>query len=191
MVASLDGFIARKDGRVDFLETADEFPSGVVLDAAAMESVLGGIDCYVMGARTWETALRFESSGAGWAYGDKPVFVATHRDLPKANHPVEFWAGDLGQLLDEKVKPRFKDIWVVGGGALCGECLRLGLVDEVRYAMVPIVIGEGIRFFEEVGRDVPMHLVETTAYSTGMVELRYQVKRQTTMPSQRETHFVG
>ena len=177
MVASLDGFIARNDGRVDFLETADQFSAGQVLDAAAMEAVLGGIDCYVMGARTFETALRFESSGAGWAYGDKPVFVATSRDLPKANHPVEFWSGDLRRLLNEKVKPRFSDIWVVGGGALCGECLRLGLVDEIRYAMVPIVIGDGVRFFEAVGRDVPLHLVETTAYSTGMVELRYEVRR--------------
>lgn len=103
--------------------------------------------------------------------------MATSRDLPKANHPVEFWSGDLRRLLNEKVKPRFSDIWVVGGGALCGECLRLGLVDEIRYAMVPIVIGDGVRFFEAVGRDVPLHLVETTAYSTGMVELRYEVRR--------------
>ncbi len=63
MVASLDGFIARNDGRVDFLETADQFSAGQVLDAAAMEAVLGGIDCYVMGARTFETALRFAQAG--------------------------------------------------------------------------------------------------------------------------------
>lgn len=177
MVASLDGFIARKDGRVDFLETADTYDAGAVLDAAAMNDVLGTIDCYVMGARTWETAVRFESSGAGWAYGATPVFVASHRDLPTAGHSVEFWSGDLAKLVNEQLKPRFKDIWVVGGGALCGDCLRLGLVDEIRYAMVPIVIGEGIRFFEAVGRDVPLHLVDSAAFSTGMVELRYQVKR--------------
>ena len=79
MVASLDGFIARRDGRVDWLETADEFAGGETLDPAFVEEFLKTIDCYVMGSRTYETALRFESQGFGWAYGDKPVFVLTSR----------------------------------------------------------------------------------------------------------------
>jgi dihydrofolate reductase len=177
MVASLDGFIARKDGGVDWLETQDEYPAGETLDAQTIEAFLKTIDCYVMGSRTYELALSFESRGMGWAYGDKPIFVATHRDLPKAGHPVEFWSGDLAQLINEGLRPRFQGIWIVGGGVLCGECLRLGLVDEVRYSMVPIVIGEGIRFFENLGRDVSLHLVETKAYASGMLALRYEVKK--------------
>ena len=73
MTASLDGFIARKDGRIDWLETADEFVGGDSLDPGAVEAFLKTIDCYVMGSRTYETALRFEAQGLGWSYGDKPT----------------------------------------------------------------------------------------------------------------------
>ena len=59
MVASLDGFIARKDGRVDWMETSDEFAGGATMDPEFVESVLKSIDCYVMGSKTYETALNF------------------------------------------------------------------------------------------------------------------------------------
>ena len=84
MAASLDGFIARKDGRVDWLETSDEFAGGDTLDPGFVETFLKTIDCYVMGSRTYETALSFEAKGLGWSYGDKPTFVLTGRD-PAAN----------------------------------------------------------------------------------------------------------
>jgi dihydrofolate reductase len=64
MVASLDGFIARRDGRVDWLETSDEFADGDTLDQEFVESFLKTIDCYVMGSRTYETALSFEAKGS-------------------------------------------------------------------------------------------------------------------------------
>src|SRR6188768_1432711 len=89
MAASLDGFIARKDGRVDWMETADEFASGEIMDPAFVEAFLRTIDCYVMGSRTYETALNFERKGLGWVYGDKPTFVLTHRELPRTRKNVE------------------------------------------------------------------------------------------------------
>ena len=79
MAASLDGFIARKDGRVDWLETSDEFAGGETMDPGFVEAFLKTIDCYVMGSRTYETAFRFEAQGFGWSYGDKPTFVLTSR----------------------------------------------------------------------------------------------------------------
>jgi dihydrofolate reductase len=75
MAASLDGFIARKDGRVDWMEISDEFAGGDTMDPGAVQAFLKTIDCYVMGSRTYETALNFEVKGFGWAYGDKPVFA--------------------------------------------------------------------------------------------------------------------
>ena len=101
MVASLDGFIARSDGRVDWLEVSDEFEDGDTLDAEFVQAFLQSIDCYVMGSRTYETALEFEAKG---------------------------------------------------------------------------LIGEGLPFFTALGRDVALHLVETKAYASGMVALRYQVR---------------
>ena len=130
-----------------------------------------------MGSRTYETALRFESQGFGWSYGQKPTFVLTTRDLPRTRDTVEFHSGDLAQLVNERLRPAFRSIWFVGGGALCGECLRLGLADELRYSILPILIGRGISFFDKLDRDVALHLAEVTAYKNGMVELRYDVRK--------------
>jgi dihydrofolate reductase len=177
MVASLDGFIARKDGRVDWLETSDEFKDGDTLDPQFVREFLATIDCYVMGSRTYETALGFEAKGFGWSYGDKPTLVLTRRDLPRTRDTVEFYAGDLAQLMHARLKPAFRSIWVVGGGAVSAECLRLGLADEVRYSIMPNLIGEGIPFFNGLDRDVALHLVEVKAYTSGMIALRHEVRK--------------
>jgi dihydrofolate reductase len=177
MAASLDGFIARKDGGVDWLETSDEFADGDDLDPGFVEAFLKTIDCYVMGSRTYETALRFEAQGSGWAYGDKPTFVLTSRELPRARETVEFYSGDLAQLVNCRLRPAFRTIWFVGGGEVSGQCLRLGLADEVYYSILPILIGDGIPFFSKLDRDVALHLAGVKAYKSGMVELRYEVRR--------------
>lgn len=178
MVASLDGFIARKDGSVDWMETSDKFPDGETMDPGFVEAFLKTIDCYVMGSRTYETALDFEAKGLGWAYGDKPTFVLTHRELSRARDTVEFHSGDLAQLVNGRLRSAFRNIWFVGGGRVSGECLRLGLADEVRYSILPILIGDGIQFFEKLDRDVALHLAEVKAYESGMVALRYDVPRK-------------
>ena len=177
MAASLDGFIARQDGSVDWLETSDEFAGGKTLDAAAIGAFLKTIDCYVMGARTYETALRFADGGAGWAYGDTPTVVLTHRELRRTRETVELYSGDLAGLVNGRLRPAFRSIWVVGGGSVAGECLRLGLADEVRHSIVPILIGEGIPFFGRLDGNIALHLEEVNAYRSGIVELRYEVQR--------------
>ena len=177
MAASLDGFIARKGGGVDWLETSDEFVDGDTVDSGFVDAFLKTIDCYVMGSRTYETALRFEAQGLRWSYGDKPTFVLTTRELPRTRDTVEFYSGDLGQLVNGRLRSTFRTIWFVGGGVVSGECLRLGLADEVRYSILPILIGDGIPFFVKLDRDIVLHLAEVRAYKSGMVELRYEVRR--------------
>ena len=78
--------------------------------------------------------------------------------------------------MNERLKPNFHSIWFVGGGAVSGECLRLGLADEVRYSIMPILIGDGVSFFDRLDKDVALHLVEAKAYVSGMVALRYEVR---------------
>ena len=177
IATSLDGFIARKDGSVDWLETSDDFEDGETLEPEYVEEFLATIDCYVMGSRTYETALGFEAKGFGWAYGDKPTFVLTSRELPKPRDTVEFYSGDLEELVNGRLKPTFGSIWFAGGGAVSGECLRLGLADEVRYSILPVLIGDGIPFFVGLDRDVELHLLEAKTYKSGMVELRHEVRK--------------
>ena len=177
MAASLDGFIARKDGSVDWLETVDKFDGGDTMTPEFVAEFLTTIDCYVMGSRTYETALAFEAKGMGWSYGDKPTFVLTSRELRKTRDSVEFYSGELALLVNERLKPNFRSIWFVGGGAVSGECLRLGLADEVRYSIMPILIGDGVSFFDRLDQDVALHLSEVKGYESGMVALRYEVRR--------------
>ena len=177
MAASLDGFIARQDGSVDWLETSDTFEGGDTLEPGAVAAFLKTIDCYVMGSRTYETALNFEAEGFGWAYGDTPTFVLTHRELPRTRETVEFYSGDLAQFVNGRLRPSFRTIWFAGGGAVAAECIRLGLADEIRYSILPVLIGSGIQFFEKLDQDVTLHLAEVKAYASGMVALRYDVRR--------------
>jgi dihydrofolate reductase len=79
------------------------------------------------------------------------------------------------RIVNERLRPAFRTIWFVGGGAVSAECLRLGLADEVCYSIMPILIGDGIPFFEKLDRDVALHLAAVKAYKNGMVELRYEV----------------
>jgi dihydrofolate reductase len=146
------------------------------MDPGFVEAFLKTIDCYVMGSRTYETALNFEAKGFGWSYGDKPSFVLTRRELPRTRDTVEFYSGDLAQCVNRRLRPTFHNIWFVGGVVVSGECLRLGLVDEVRYSILPILIGDGIPFFEKLDRDVALHLAEVKAYNSGTVALRYEVR---------------
>jgi dihydrofolate reductase len=177
MAASVDGFIARKDGRVDWMETSDEFAGGEAMDPESVEAFVKSIDCYVMGSRTYETALGFEAKGFGWAYGDKPVFVLTSRNLPRTRNTVEFYCGDVKELVDRRLRLSFHSIWFVGGGSVAGECLRLGLADEIRYSVLPVLIGAGISFFEKVAKDVSLHLTEVKGYKNGIVALCYEIRR--------------
>ncbi|HTH46266.1 MAG TPA: dihydrofolate reductase family protein, partial [Candidatus Limnocylindria bacterium] len=77
-------------------------------------------------------------------------------------------------------RPAFRSIWFAGGGMVSAECLRLGLADEVRYSILPVLIGDGIRFFEGLDQVVPLHLMEVKAYQSGTVALRYEVRGRAT-----------
>ena len=171
VVSSIDGFIARHDNTVGWLDSSDDaYERGLSEDPAG--DGLDAIDCFVLGSRTYEHALQL-----GWPYGDTPTVVVTSRLLPSAKKTVEFYSGDLGRLVSERLKPNFPNIWFVGGGEVSAECLRLQLADEVRYSILPILIGDGISFFQGLDRDVALHLLEATPYKSGMVALRYEVRK--------------
>jgi dihydrofolate reductase len=177
MAASLDGFVARSDGATDWMDAADEYEAGDDLKPEFIQEFLKSIDCYLMGSRTYETALAFDAKGSGWAYGDKPVFVLTTRSLPRRRETVAFVSGDLTRLINARLKANYRNIWVAGGGAVAGETLRRGLADEVRFSILPVLIGDGIRFFEGLDHDVALHLMEVRTYKTGIVALRHSIAR--------------
>ena len=89
---------------------------------------------------------------------------------------MEFYSGDLTDFVNTRLRKEYGKIWFVGGGEVCTECLRLGLVDEIVYSILPVLIGDGISFFDKMDRPTELHLAEVNGYRSGVVELRYQVQ---------------
>jgi dihydrofolate reductase len=174
MVSSVDGIIAKRDNSVSWFETSDNYENGVA--GQDPEEFLKAIDCYVMGARTYEHALELSPS-YGWPYGNKPTIVVTNRNLPADRENIEFYSGDLNNLVTERLKPRYKNVWVVGGAVLTKAFIRLKLANEIRLSVLPIILGDGTLFFNFVGQEQVLHLKGLTAYKNGMVELWYEIKK--------------
>jgi len=176
MVSSLDGIIAKKDNSVSWFETSDYYEKGVEVTKQDVEEFLKTIDCYVMGSRTYEHALELSKS-YGWAYGDVPTIVVTHRNLPIERQNIEIYSGNLNQLVNERLKPNYRNVWVVGGAALAKDFIRLKLADEIRLSTIPVILGDGTLFFNQIGQEQALHLKDVTAYKNGMVELCYEIRK--------------
>ena len=172
MVSSLDGFIASKDGNVSWMHSTDNYDKGIELTEEYIADFLESIDCYVMGSRTYEHAVKL-----GWPYGDAPVFVLTHRALTSDKSSVHFLSGNLTEIVTHKLKPEYGNIWMVGGAMLTKEFLRLGLADDINITIIPILLGNGTLFFDHIGKEQSLHLKDVTAFKDGMVELWYEIKK--------------
>ena len=176
MVSSLDGYIAKKDNSVSWFETIDNYEQGIDVTAQEAEEFLKKIDCYIMGSRTYEHALELSKS-YGWVYGDVPTIVLTHRKLSVELPNIKTYSGDLSQLVNKRLKPYYKNVWVVGGAKLSNDFMRLNLADEIRQSILPIILGDGVPFFEQKEQEHALHLKNATAYKSGMVELCYEIKK--------------
>jgi dihydrofolate reductase len=167
VVSSLDGFIAKKDNSVSWMDSSGDVYEKGISESDASDDV-ASIDCFVLGARTYEHALEL-----GWPYGDTPAVVVTNRELPSTRKSVEFYSGDLKKLVDQILAPRFGNIWLVGGAMLCQSFLRLGLVDEIRLMVAPVTLGDGLHLFGDSGIEQKWRLKNVVAYKNGYVELAY------------------
>ncbi len=172
MVSSLDGFIAKKDGTVSWMHSTDTYDKGIELTKEYIADFLESIDCYVMGSRTYEHTIEL-----GWPYGEVPVFVLTKRNLKSDKKNVQFLSGDLTEIVNNELKPKFENIWMVGGTLLTKEFLRLGLADEINITIIPVLLGNGTLFFDHIGKELLLHLKDLTAFKDGMVEIVYEIKK--------------
>ncbi|MEX0288747.1 MAG: dihydrofolate reductase family protein [Flavobacteriaceae bacterium] len=173
MVASLDGFVSKRDGSIDWMHSKDTYDKGKNLTEEEIAEFLSNIDCYVMGSKTYEHALAL-----GWPYGELPVFVITKRKLKAEKKNVVFYDGELVKFVTKQLKPKYQNIWMVGGAMLTKEFIRLQLADEIVIAIMPVILGEGTLFFDYIGQEHHLHLKDLTAYKDGMVELCYEIKKE-------------
>ncbi|GJQ61357.1 MAG: deaminase reductase [Melioribacteraceae bacterium] len=168
---SLDGFIARKDGDIDWLTGDDSEES----EDHGFGDFFNSVDALLMGKNTFEKVLSFGQ----WPYGDKKVIVASNslKNLPEIkNANLQLINGSPGEIFTKLEKQGYKKIYLDGGN-LIQSFLRDGLVDELIISIIPVLIGDGIPLFGEVNQDIKLKLVDTKSCNNGIVQTFYKVSK--------------
>lgn len=164
VAASLDGYIARPDGRVDWLKPIEE--AG---DDHGYQAFYDSIDALLMGRVTYEAILAF---GGAWPYPGKPCLVLTRGEPPRAAPEVRISHDTPAQAIEQLATIGCKRIWLVGGGSLAGTCYSAGLLNELVVSFIPHLLGAGIPMFA-TGLERRLQLREQRSFPTGVVQLHY------------------
>ena len=163
---SLDGFIARPDGSLDWLPADGGEPHGY-------DEFIATVDAIVMGRKTFETVLTFD----GWPFGKKPVVVLSSN--PSALRApegavCEMMTGTPNEIVDRLAERGMKHLYVDGGVTIQG-FLRAGLIQRLIITRVPVILGDGIPLFGPLSRDILLQHVATRSYASGLVQSEYVV----------------
>ena len=185
--ASLDGYIAEADDSLAWLlnyegsfegDDVEPSPRG---EGGAYERFYEGVGALISGATTYEFVLDHLGRDGEWPYRGKPCWVLSSRDLPApAGEGVEVRIVDakVADLYDEMITAAGeRHLWIVGGGNVASQFADEGLLDEVLVTVVPVVLGAGKPLFDRRLPGREMQLMGTRVFDTGMVELRYEIKR--------------
>ena len=165
---SVDGFIARRDGRFDFLDEGGKEPHGY-------DEFFASVDTIVIGRHTFETVLAFPD----WPYGDKRVVVLSSRPVDLSavrGGTIEQMGGSPAEIVAKLAEKGARHVYVDGGVTIQG-FLRAGLVDRLTVSRVPMLIGDGIPLFGALPHDVKLRHVATLPYAGGLVQSEYEVVR--------------
>jgi dihydrofolate reductase len=185
--ASLDGYIAEADDTLAWLldyegsfegDGAEPGPMG---EGGAYERFYEGVGALISGSTTYEFVLGHMDEDGDWPYKGKPYWVLSSRDLPVPEADqvdVRVFNATVADLHDEMIAAAGeRSLWVVGGGNVASQFADEGLLDEFTVTVVPVVLGAGKPLFDRRLPSGPMQLVGTRAFSSGMVELRYEISR--------------
>ncbi|AHM58187.1 hypothetical protein EAL2_808p06840 (plasmid) [Peptoclostridium acidaminophilum DSM 3953] len=161
---SLDGFIADENGGIDWL-AAVELPG----EDYGYSDFINNVDTVIMGRRTYETVLSF---GIEFPHKDIECYVMS-TTLEGFNPDVEFFNGDIGDLIRMLELEDGKDIFIDGGSEVVRELRERDLIDEYIISIVPILLGKGTRLFKESSNRRNLRLLESKAFESGLVQVRY------------------
>ena len=170
---SADGFIARPDGDIEWLNR--------IPDAGdyGMSALYASIDTILWGRKTYDMALAFQKKGVvPQAFDSKMKHYVFSRRPPK-RHPaeVEFVKGPVRKFMARIRAEAGKNVWVMGGAGLIGSLLDVGAIDEFDMHVMPVMIGKGIPLSMPKRRDVRLELAGSESYTNGVVRLHYAVAR--------------
>jgi len=164
---SIDGFIARNDGDLDWLT---EFPNPIKTDYGYSEFIKT-IDTVIMGGRTYDSIL---SMDVAWPYKDKESYIITHRLLQTVpEDSIKLISEDIiNEIIELKEKPG-KDIWLVGGGELISLFMNNSLIDEMIITHIPVILSSGIPLFSNIKRESDWKAISNSIYDNGATQTTY------------------
>ncbi|WP_417393083.1 dihydrofolate reductase family protein [Gimesia sp.] len=173
IATSLDGFIARKDGALDWLPGIEspESPEG---EDYGYHEFMDSIDVLIMGRNTFETVLSFEGD---WFYGNKRMIILSSHPVSipgELSATVEASSCTPAELIKKLSEEGIQHVYV-DGGITIQSFLKAGLIDELIITRIPILIGSGIPLFGEIDADIKLRHLQTQSFSNGLVQSRYQI----------------
>ncbi|MFL6307916.1 MAG: dihydrofolate reductase family protein [Candidatus Sulfotelmatobacter sp.] len=166
IATSLDGFIARENGALDWLPPNGGEPHGYI-------EFMATVDALVIGRKTFETVLTFDD----WPYDNKPVVVLTSRPtdlVAPANAVCEMMAGSPPEVVARLAERGMKHLYI-DGGVTIQRFLEAGLIQRVIITRIPVLLGSGIPLFGSLSRDVRLEHVATRSYPSGLVQSEYVI----------------
>ncbi len=169
LAISLDGFLARKDGSVDWLD-----PYFTKLSSPYdYEEYYASVEGLVMGRKTYEACMSL--GGGEYPYPDKPAWVLSKNKkfAPKVNE-VTLLTDDVFQKLSDLRKETDGRLWLVGGGELASQLVEARLLDEIVLTIVPVILGSGLPWLGETSRDSSWQLVDSYKADNGLLQLGYR-----------------
>lgn len=168
IACSLDGYIAREDGSIDWLT---EYENNSETDYG-YSKFYASIGTVIMGRKTYEQVLGF----GDWPYAEKKTYIFTRQSEPLHREKnVEFISGDVGEFTRRLKENTDENIWLVGGSQLIRAFLEKDLVEDMIVFIVPIILGSGIPLFDRIGKEIRLKMINIERYESGLVGIEYNL----------------
>jgi dihydrofolate reductase len=169
IATSLDGFIAREDGSIDWLT---EYENSPATDYGYSE-FYASIGTVLMGRKTYEQVLGF----GDWPYGEKNVYVFTRQKEPLHHEKnVEFVSRDIAEFIRQLKEETDQDIWLVGGSQLIKVFPKEDLVQDMIVFVNLIILGNGVPLFDRIGKEIRLKTGRVEKYENGLASIEYEVQ---------------
>ncbi|MCH9624947.1 MAG: putative protein YyaP [Chlamydiales bacterium] len=163
IATSIDGYIARKDGSLDWLDLVGDFDEDY-----GFQKLIDSIDAVILGRKTYEIAAKVPD----WPYKGKRIVVLSN-SLQTIREEAELFSGDLTQLISQLHSDDIKHIWI-DGGVTISQFLDLQMVDSMTLSVIPVILGSGIPLFNT--KELSCRLVSSQSYPSGLVQSTYEVE---------------
>lgn len=167
IAASIDGYIARSDGDLDWLT---KYPINPETNYG-YDDFYKSIDTVIMGGQTYRDILNMDFV---WPYKDKTTYVVTRNSMGTKEN-IHFITKSIIEEISKLRKENGKDIWLVGGGQLITMLLASDLVDEMIITTIPVILGNGIALFPEQPKESQWELQSNISYKNGVVQAKYKI----------------